>query len=291
MPHYTDSQIYAANHADLAAFLFSKGEELKQRGNQMLWVKNQVWINDYRWYSHYEAKGGYAVKFVMQYFGMSFQDAIKELLNESHPICKSIIDLPGNSKSLIMPNRNISTKLVYDYLVKTRCIDPEVVSHFIHANLLYEDDKFHNCIFVGLDEKNTPRHCHRRSTLGSFKQTVAGSQAEYSFHHDGESDRIYVFEAPIDMLAYISLHKDDWQNHSYVALCSVSERALLYRLKVNFSLKNIVLCLDSDKAGRDASMRITQQINTLGYFNVQIQIPQNKDWDEDLKKEQMLCLQ
>lgn len=71
MPHYTESQISAANHADLAAFLISRGEKLSHRGNQYLWEKNQVWIHGHEWYSHYESKGGHAVSFVMRYFGLS----------------------------------------------------------------------------------------------------------------------------------------------------------------------------------------------------------------------------
>ncbi|MBQ7922879.1 MAG: toprim domain-containing protein, partial [Clostridia bacterium] len=133
------------------------------------------------------------------------------------------------------------------------------------------------------DEDGIPKHCHRRSTSGSFKQTESGSQAEHSFHHDGESEWLFGFEAPIDLLAFLSLHRDNWQKHSYVALCSVSERAVLHRLKVNLKLNKIVLCLDNDEAGRNAAYRIRQQLYDLGYKNTKILTPQNKDWDEDLK--------
>ena len=42
MPHYTDKQIQAANHCDLAAFLYARGEVLKKRGKQLLWEKHQI---------------------------------------------------------------------------------------------------------------------------------------------------------------------------------------------------------------------------------------------------------
>ena len=283
MPHYTDKQIQAANHCDLAAFLYAHGEILKKRGKQMLWEKHQVWIDGCRWYTHYESKGGYAVKFVMRYYALSFQEAIRELLggvvSDYHPV----EEIPKEQKELVLPTRHTDMDAVQDYLICERGIDPDVVLHFAHAGTLYEDAKFHNCIFLGLDEDGIPKHCHRRSVCGSFKQTVAGSQAEYSFHHDGESEWLFVFEAPIDMLAFISLHSDGWKNHSYVALCSVSERALLHRLKENQNLKKIVLCLDNDEAGQNAAQRIRQQLYDLGYRNVKILTPQNKDWDEDLK--------
>ena len=40
-----------------------------------------------------------------------------------------------------------------------------------------------------------------------------------------------VFEAPIDMLSFITLHPENWQEHSYVALCGVSDHALLWMLE------------------------------------------------------------
>ena len=283
MPHYTDKQIQAANHCDLAAFLYAHGETLKKRGKQLLWEKHQVWIDGCRWYTHYESKGGYAVKFVMRYYALSFQDAIRELLSGVVSDCCPVEEIPKVQKDLVLPTRHTDMDTVKDYLIRERGIDPVVVSHFAYAGTLYEDAKFHNCIFLGLDEDGGSKHCHRRSVFGSFKQTVAGSQAEYSFHHNGEDEWMFVFEAPIDMLAFISLHPEDWQSHSYVALCSVSERALLYRLKVNPNLKKIVLCLDNDEAGQTAAHRIRQQLYELGYSKVKILTPQNKDWDEDLK--------
>ena len=283
MPHYNDTQIQAANQVDLAAFLYAHGETLKKRGKQMLWEKHQVWIDGCRWYTHYDSKGGYAVKFVMRYFGLSFQDAVKELLGESN-VCSQPIEIrPKEEKTLVLPNPNGNMNRVYAYLMQERFIDRDVISHFAHEKTLYEDEKYHNCIFIGKDEDGIPKHCHRRSTSGSFKQTEAGSLVEHSFHHDGESEWLFVFEAPIDMLAFLSLHRGNWQAHSYVALCSVSEWAILHRLKVNPKLKKIVLCLDNDAAGHTASVRIKELLQDIGYRDVRIHHPHNKDWDEDRK--------
>ena len=63
-------------------------------------------------------------------------------------------------------------------------------------------------------------------TSNPYKGNVAGSQPEFSFRLNGTSDRIYLFEAPIDMLSFISMHKENWKNHSYSAPCSVSDRVL-----------------------------------------------------------------
>lgn len=284
MPHYTESQIFAANHTDLSAFLMSRGEKLSHRGNQYLWEKNQVWIHGHEWYSHYESKGGHAISFVMRYFGLSFQDSAAELIGGSaiSGVQQDVV-IAKKMKSLVLPQRSETTNRLLCYLTKERFIAREVVEYFIKAQTLYEDAKYHSCVFVGLDESGVPRHCHIRSTSGNYKRTEAGSQAEYAFHHNGESEWLFVFEAPIDMLAFITLHRKDWYKHSYVALCSVSERALMHRLNVNPKLRKVVLCLDNDNAGIFACERIKGILENNGYSNVRILHSVNKDWDEDVK--------
>ena len=278
MPHYTESQISAANHVDLAAFLLSHGEKLSHRGNQYLWEKNQVWIHGHEWYSHYESKGGHAVSFVMRYFGLSFQNAVEELIGGSaiSGVQQDMV-ITKEMKSLVLPQRSETTNRLLRYLTGERFIAREIVEYFVNTKTLYEDAKYHNCVFVGLDESGVPRHCHIRSTSGNYKRTEAGSQAAYSFHHDGESEWLFVFESPIHMLAFITLHRKDWQKYSYVALCSVSERALLHRLEVNPNLQKIVLCLDNDNAGISACERIRGILENKGYSDIRILHSVNKD--------------
>jgi len=283
MPHYSDQQIETANNTNLVEFLYSHGEQLKKFGAQHLWEKHQVWIRDNRWYTHYEAVGGYSISFVMKYYFMGFQDAVTELLGGGIAKCNTPIVKEKTPRELVIPQANKTMNRVYSYLMNERFISREVISFFAHKKLLYEDDRYHNCIFVGLDETNIPRHIHRRGTHGSFKQTVSGSKAEYSFHHDGESEWLFVFEAPIDMLAFITLYPNDWTKHSYVALCSVSERAILHQLKVNKNIERIVLCLDNDNAGISACERIKSILLQSGYADVKIIHSVNKDWSEDVK--------
>lgn len=282
MFHYTKEQIALANQTDLVAFLTFHGEEPKQRGKQHLWEKHQVWIRGNQWYTHYDSVGGYAIAFVMKYYALDFQTAVAELLGKGTAQSKASAD-KKKTKKLIIPEANKTMNRVYAYLMTERFIDREVISFFASRRLLYEDAVYHNCIFVGTDEEGEPRHIHRRGTRGSFKQTEAGSKAEYSFHYDGTSKWLFVFEAPIDMLAFITLHPDNWQNHSYVALCSVSERAILHRLQANPCIQSVVLCLDYDNAGRTACMRITDILKGYGYQDVQWLHSQNKDWGEDAK--------
>jgi DNA primase len=85
------------------------------------------------------------------------------------------------------------------------------------------------------------------------------------------------------MLSFITLHKNGWQQHSYVALDGVAEHAMLHVLSKNMHIKNVVLCLDHDPAGIEASGRLAGILHEKGYACVSCLQPACKDWNEDLK--------
>lgn len=77
---------------------------------------------------------------------------------------------------------------------------------------LKEDSGFpyHNVVFVGFDSDGIPRHAHKRGTCQKgqpFKGNVEGCDPRYSFRWIGKSNTVYVFEAPIDMLSFISIER------------------------------------------------------------------------------------
>ena len=149
----------------------------------------------------------------------------------------------------------------FAYLVKTRCLDPKVVSVFARRHMIYEDAKYHNAVFVGFDVDGIPRHAHKRGTCQRgkpFKGNVESCDPRYSFHWIGKSDTVYVFEAPIDMLSFISMYQKDWMGHSYVALCGVAEHALIKQeSRQESGLKNGCLSGDTEMCSRFFLVRRT----------------------------------
>lgn len=186
-------------------------------------------------------------------------------------------------KPFELPPRNDRMSRVFSYLLLTRGIDKDVLFEFVRRKMIYESAYYHNAVFVGYDSSGKPRHAHKRGTVTSnpYKGNVAGSQPEYSFHFNGTSDKIFLFEAPIDMLSYISMHKKNWKEHSYAASCSVSDRVLFQCLNDNTNIKNVFLCFDNDEAGQTANKRIADKLNKLNIQN-EILIPTHKDWNEDI---------
>jgi len=123
------------------------------------------------------------------------------------------------------------------------------------------------------------------ATANGFRINVEGSNPAYSFHYISKNPHphtLFAFEAPIDMLSYISLHPQDWKNVSYVALNGVSEQPVLKLLELYPQLQRVTLCLDNDEAGLKAANRIYKTLQQQGFEDVGYDISSHKDWNEDL---------
>lgn len=84
MPRYTEEQIARANETDLVSFLRAKGEKLKRSGKEYRWMKHDSLTVDHNeWYRFSGSKGGHPIDFLMEFYNMSFPEAVKTLINES----------------------------------------------------------------------------------------------------------------------------------------------------------------------------------------------------------------
>ncbi len=291
----TKQQRYLAGRTDLVALLRSRGETLKRLGSEWEWKfhDERVTIRNNVWFDQYTQKGGDAVDFFHYFYGESEEQAVAMLLNCS---IADLEKLPARSpprgaptidkqeKTLEIPPAHSNMRRVFAYLCQTRGIAPEVVSAFARKGFLYESASHHNAIFVGQDEQGKICHLHARGTLtGShFRQTLPGSEKEYSFHWQGTSGKLYAFEAPIDLLSYISLHPEGWQSHTYVALCGVSAAAIQHLLQAQPRLEEVTLCLDNDEAGHKAARRIAGELLREWNVTVSAEFSTLKDWNDEL---------
>jgi len=294
--HFTDEQKYRANNVDLVDFLQRRGEKLIPSGrDKRLASDRSITVRGNEWYDHSAESGGYAIDFVRKFYGCSYPEAVTLLLGgEQGEIYRSASQKePEPKKPFALPPAHTDMRRVYAYLVKTRHIGREVVNFFAKQKLLYEScekskdgtKEYHNAVFVGLDENGVPRHANKRGLYTDgpgFKGNVDSCDPNYSFHHIGTSNRLYVFEAPIDLLSYITLHPQDWKKHSYVALCGVSEYAMMKMLELYPNLTHVVLCLDHDEAGIEASEKY-QDLLLAKEISCERELSMHKDWNEDIK--------
>lgn len=300
MPYipFTEEEKITANSVELADFLRMRGERLERAGREYKLIysdgsgrHDSITMSGSRWFDHKNQVGGGAIKFMQYFYNMDFPTAVQELLGYSvEPLQQSppkTAVQAEKSRNFRLPEANENMHRVYAYLIKQRFINSEIIGYFAKNRTLYEDKEHHNAVFVGVDKNGIPRQAHKRSTSTfgkSFRQTVEGSNTKYSFAHFGESGKLFIFEAPIDMLSYLTPNPENWQKHSYIAMNGVYENAVLTALKAHQNLSEIVICTDNDEGGIDAADRLKDILSDSGYADIKRILPTNKDWNEDLKQ-------
>lgn len=283
--HFTDKQKEQARQTDIVSLLKSQGETVKRSGREYKWKdgSQNVTIRGNLWFHQYEQVGGDTIDFVRWYYNKSYVEAMEYLLSKCGETLTASPPIAEETKPFELPPKNVNMRRVYAYLLTRRGIDRDVLNTFVHKKMIYESADYHNVVFVGYDMDGIPRHAHKRGTgeKSTYKGNAGSSIPEYSFHWVGSDNELYLFEAPIDLLSYISMHKDGWQKHSYAASCSVSDRVLFQMLKDNPNIQKVYLCMDNDEAGQKANKRISDNLFIQGIQH-EILVPNHKDWNEDV---------
>ena len=277
---YTEEQIARANQTDLASFLNARGEQLVKSGREYRWKKHDsVTVSGNRWYRHSQNKGGYPVDFVMEFYHVTFPEAVKMLIGEEGEGRQKSCLAP--SPDFRLPEKSETNETVIKYLTEIRRLEKDLVEEWIAGGNIYEEKKHHNVVFVGRDADGIPRYAHCRGTGGiKYRGDVAGSDKSYGFCHRGEDNQLFVFEAAIDLLSFIQLFPKDWKKRSYLSLGGVSSVALMTFLSERPQITSVFLCLDNDHAGNEACEKLAGEIPD-GYRVIRLK-PARKDWNEIL---------
>jgi hypothetical protein len=188
---------------------------------------------------------------------------------------------------LILPEAAGVPLKLYEYLCNKRGIDGEVVNSLMQKEMLYEDRRG-NVVFVGHDEHGKPRFASLRGTQADFRGDCSGSDKRYGFQAVfAPCTRLYVFESPIDLMSHASLvnaatgDTGAWKQDSRLSLSGTSDTALDFFLNRHKTIRELVLCLDNDTAGREAAALMARKYAAKGY-TVLIDFPQGKDFNADL---------
>ena len=273
--------------------LDSLGESYIKSGKEWRWNRHDsVTFKNNLWFQHSTQKGGNSVSLLTIFFDQDYDEAVEYLLDNFRGIKfeNEETQYEVDTTAFEVPEAADNNRTLFAYLIRERFISPEVIGAFVRKKLIYQGKHFGNIVFVGHNENVEVVFAHVRGvrpTKGgnSFKKTVNGSDWEHGFRWEGTSDTLFVFEAPIDMLAYITLHQKNWRNHSYIAQCGTSSIFLHAYLKEHPHIKNIVYALDHDIAGNTAARRMMKEVKQKygDMISQSIQQSSYKDWDEDLK--------
>lgn len=310
MEKYTEDQIARANEVDLVRFLSARGERFKKAGREYRLEKHDsVTICDNKWYRHSRGKGGWPIDFMMEFYGLSFPDAVKELLDGEEAMDGLQTSLsekravpyvedgglavadPIPTKKLVLPKIGGNQDYIMEYLVDQRKLDKDIVREFIKRGDIYQEKDHQRVVFVGRDTEGNPRYASwRNAGAEQLRGDVSGSQKEYGFKSvafwDEDKQRkrlarkLYVFESPIDLLSFITLYPKYWHENHYLSLGGVSTKALKTFLSERSDGEQIILCLDNDKAGHEACAKLFDVIPSR--YAVNQLVPSRKDWNEVL---------
>lgn len=295
MEEYTREQIQRADDTDLYVFLSGRGEQFKRCGKEYRWLRHDsVMINKSEWYRFSQNKGGHAIDFMKEFYGLSFAEAVKELLGEEgagetnrrtakedagrQKVCP--IPLPG----LELPERNESCEIARKYLIEQRKLSEQLVDQMIAKGDIYESKNYHNVVFVGRDKEQNPRYAAMRGTdENRYRGEAKGSEKAYGFGHIGTDEKLFVFESPIDLLSYITAVPEEWKKHSYISLGGLSEKAMKRMYTEYPHIHSIYLCLDNDEPGNERCRQFVSLIpEELSVYRLE---PVKKDWNECLVAE------
>lgn len=282
---FSDEQLQRASGIDIVVMLQGQGEKLKKQGRVYRWMRyDSTVIDRNRWYRHSREIGGGPIQFMQHFYGMDFVEAVKYLLGgEEGAEFVQASRTPETKLPFVPPKLSKNMHRTFAYLIKTRKIDADIVQHFVNEKKILETEEYHNTAFCGYDEKGEMKQMHLRSTLpgNRFFLDIDGSDKQYYFRHIGTNSDVYVFEAPIDMLSYITMNKENWRESSYVCLGGVAIDALKNVLSTNEQISKVYMCVDRDDAGDKTVKRIGDELDEMGYEWERI-LPENKDWNEDL---------
>lgn len=299
---YTDEQIAQARNTDMVDFLErQRGFTFTRRGSYYICKEHNslnVESDRRKWHWNSRECGGLNV---IDWFSLvenvDFRQALDILIGRERAAHNYTFKQAERTeveekKPFELPKKTEGKyNSVYSYLTQARGIDSDIVQYCFHKHVIYQDERW-NCVFVGYDENETAKFAEVKpsSTDEKYKKlrfNISSSDKAYSFNLRSTvgSDRVFVFESPIDLLSHCTLTKAKaeeraieqgrqadstcWQRQNRLSLSGTSDVALDAYLKRYPDIQNICLCLDNDDAGQAASKKIKDKYSALGY-NVSI---------------------
>lgn len=284
----------------LTYFMNYNPSELVKKGvgTYSLKTHDSVIISNGLWHRFSTNEGGKtALDYLMKVEKMTLQEAVKSILNretlEIYQVPKE--ELKENRK-LVIPEKSSTNKQVIEYL-KNRGIDEEIIEDCIKNNLLYQENKTNNIVFLGYDNDGNIKYAGCRSTNNKrIMRDARGSSKEFSFRLLSEikNTTLHIFESSIDLLSYATMLKNkgfNYKEHNLIALAGVYQPSSnIEQSKVPIAIQNylnkyqytqdIVLHFDNDRAGREATKAMLIALNKYNVYD--IPAPYGKDINDYL---------
>lgn len=296
----TTEEIQKAESVHLLDFLDVMNEPVKKEGSRYYRHEEHnslVFNEEGKWFWNSRQIGGVgAISFAKTFYDLDFPRAV-QLINEKElPLSRNHTTerKKEEEKEFIYPNeyevQHIQNAM--HYLVNERGLDEKIVMALLKNGLMVED-KMKNIVFKYLDKNGELVGAERQGTQrintnrGYFRGIMEASKGY--FHFDvGTPKRIVFCESVIDSLSYFDLKR--FNNTRYVSIAGLKNETLKQAVKDLYlthptakeNQHQIIIAVDNDKAGK--GFIDTHWKDYVGNEVVGIDVPKNKDWNDDLKE-------
>ncbi len=296
MPQISKEDLETARQMDLLTYLqcFEPQELVKLRGeNYCTREHDSLKISNGKWYWFSRGIGGRtALDYLIQVRQMPFQEAVETILGK--PVTSRSYTPPvKKERVMVLPEVDIGHSEISRYL-QSRGVNAVIIEYCIRNKLLFQTQKHKNAMFVGYDESGKARYASVRSTTGSFKSEVPGSDKRYAFSivDNPQADTVHLFESAIDLMSYATLQLYDggsWKQDAMLSLAGVYigkkdstvPVALQRFLSLHPDIRTVCLHLDNDAVGRGATQAIMEKLE--GYEVIDEPPTKGKDVNEQLQ--------
>lgn len=285
-------------------FCEKNGIELSGNGNWKSLVEHNSCVidvnnNSFVWNS--KQKSGDIINFVEEYYNVDFKEAAQILgaKKDAPYLTKTYQDevtIPKELKDISLLQNDLqeqnNMKHVYAYLNKTRKIDYAIVQEFVDKKLIAEDIN-RNLIFKTFDKEDKEKliALSKKGTSVKPYQFISPHSENVGFRF-ATSDTVktlYVYEAPIDLMSHYEMNKEKLikDNALLVAMTGLKSNAVLNNIK-EYDPEKVVFCVDNDDAGKNFIEKMKNILPENLRETIEISIPENKDWNEDIKEKKYL---
>lgn len=211
--YFSQEQIRELKKIDLLTYLQNyepnelvhiSGNNYCTRTHDSLKISNGLW----NWFSK-GIGGKNAIDYLIKVKNYTFIEELQLLANcNIKNISFSVSSNKEKKKSnIVIPSKSNSFIKAKEYLIN-RGIAEEIVDECEKNNLIYQEEKTDNVVFVGYDNCKNIRYAGCRATNGTrYMRDATGSDKKYSFRllSNEPNNSIHVFESSIDLLSYATL--------------------------------------------------------------------------------------
>ncbi|MBC1925556.1 DUF3991 domain-containing protein [Listeria innocua] len=322
MKFYTETQVEQARNTNILEYMIAHGEDFIKEGRYFRHSEHSSWVFDDRnkmiYFNksiQYDGKDvrqtSNCLTIAMMLYDLPFQEAVGDVLGtDASEVSPQFFAQQENASVFnyhkeVHEAQNFAKGLAY--LTKERELDPKLVTDLYMKGLIRQDVR-QNIVFKMLERSEVSQQgklrCNGVELRGTtkipkqkrlikdrpyFMKLHENNELNASFHvrmtHRKPTTELKIFEAPIEVLSYISLYKatifsDDYAKENNVEFLSmhglkynpvhafyekvVANNKVLTENSLEF-YPQMTLCVNNDEAGREFAQSFRKNLLHLGY--------------------------